>query len=56
MKSQQKKKDVCQADICNLSVFSPILAEVIITSPSKMNTQEGGWKSIQCDTKICEAI
>lgn len=46
MKSQEKK-DACQADICNLRVFSPIFAEIIITSPSKMNTREGGWKSIQ---------
>lgn len=45
MKSQQKKKDTCQADMCNLRVFSPIFAEIIITSPSKMNTWgrgEGG--------------
>lgn len=41
MKTQQKE-DTCQGDICNLRVFIPIFAKIMITSPSKMNKQKGG--------------
>lgn len=55
MKTQHKRKDARQGDICNLRVFTPIFAKIMITSPPKMN-KGGGWKSIQWDTEICEAI
>lgn len=42
MKTQQQQKDACQGDICNLRVFTPIFAKIMITSPSNLNKRDGG--------------
>lgn len=47
----QQKRDACQGDICDSRVSTP---NDYLSFQEEQT--EGGWKSIQSDTEIWEAI